>query len=185
MLPQPVMLVRPGCLKLNDMKKLIQLIAVIVWLVSCKPAELQYMDNLGRKVTMHTDTTLIRAELQREGMLILPKIEHTYYWYEKGRVNYSQGAYSGKVLHGQYRAYDRQTKRPLQSGKFNRGLKSGRWLTWNLNGLLEQAEIYSEGQLDGPLVKYDGLGNPSYTLKYNHGLLVIEKAKTGQTLVQR
>jgi len=157
------------------MKKQIQLWAMLLCLLSCKPAELRYMDNLGRKIVVHTDSTTVRAELQAEGLLILPKIEQTYYWFEKGKINSTQGAYSGKVLHGQYRVYDSESKRPLVSGKLNRGLKTGRWLNWTATGILKQSELYQDGLLNGPMVRYDSLGKPADTLKYKHGQLVLKR----------
>jgi hypothetical protein len=159
------------------MKKLIQLAMMLLWLSSCKVAELRYMDNLGRQVVLHTDSTLVKANLQKQGLLVLPSIQYTYYWFEKGKISSSQGAYSGKVLHGQYRVYDRESKQLMESGKFYKGLKNGRWLIWNTTGMLSRSEIYKAGQLNGMLVKYDSLGRAADTLKYRRGHLLPERIK--------
>jgi|GEM_PF-5090454 len=159
------------------MKKQLQLFLALLCLAACKPAELQYMDQLGRQVVLQRDTATIYAGLQKEGMLVLPKIEKTYFWYEKGRINSSQGAYSGKVLHGQYRLYDRTSKRPLESGKFRKGLKTGRWLHWRSSGQLLRTEIYTDGLLNGNLIRYDSLGRANDTLHYRMGSLLPEKAR--------
>ena len=152
----------------------------IIWammlLSACKPLELRQVEAMKRSVVVHTATTTVKANLQKKGALIFPKLEHTYYWFEKGKINSSQGAYSGKVLHGQYRVYDRASKQLLESGKFFKGLKSGRWLIWNNTGSLGRSEIYKDGQLDGMYVKYDSLGRASDTLSYRKGNLLPEKA---------
>ncbi|WP_276090981.1 hypothetical protein [Pedobacter sp. JY14-1] len=140
-------------------------------MASCKPQELQYMDRLGRDVVLHQGDITVQLQLQKKGMLVLPEMAHTYYWYDKGKVNSSQAAYSGKVLHGLYREYDRAHKMLLVSGRFHKGLKQGRWLSWNAAGRLRQAEIYRDGELNGALVKYDSLGRPADTLNYRNGVL--------------
>jgi len=154
------------------MKRHLRILALLTITASCKPVELKQMNRLGRTVVMHTDSTTVRAETANKGLLVLPKIENTYYWFENGRVNHSQGAYSGKVLHGSFRVYSLATKRPLESGRFRRGLKNGRWLSWGNTGLLSRSAIYHNGQLQGPAVIYDSLGRPADTIKYRHGHLV-------------
>jgi hypothetical protein len=163
------------------MKREIRVLLSVLLLVSCKPMELNQLDLMKRRVVVQRQATTIRAELQDEGMLILPKMENTYYWFEKGNINSSQGAYSGKVLHGQFRVYDRETKQVLESGKFRKGLKNGRWLFWNDTGLLKRSEIYNDGTLDGMTLKYDSLGKPVDTLRYNSGVLVLKKTKSDST----
>lgn len=162
--------------KQNNMKREIKVLLGVLLLVSCKPMELKQLDLMKRKIVLQRPATTIKAELQAEGMLILPRMEHTYYWFEKGLINSSQGAYSGKVLHGQFRLYDRETKQVLESGKFKKGLKNGRWLSWNRTGLLKRSEIYDDGVLNGLTIRYDSLGKASDTLKYKNGALIVKKA---------
>lgn len=154
-------------------KLLILLGVVVLW--GCKPMELKQVEGLNRQVTLHGPDVLIKAHLQKEGMLILPKIENTYYWFEKGKISSSQGAYSGKVLHGQYRVFGQYQKQLVESGKFYKGLKNGRWLYWSATGLLSRSEIYKNGRLNGILVKYDSLGMPLDTFTYRNGQLRPEK----------
>jgi len=164
------------------MKRTVQLLLLLLlWLASCKPVELRYMHNLGTHVVIQADTVTIQMEVQRKGLLIPPKTGNTYYWFENGRINSSQGAHSGKVLHGQFRSYSVGTKRLLLSGRFKRGLKSGRWLLWNTWGQLKQSETYKDGHLNGFVIKYDSLGRPIDTLKYRKGLLVMKKTSLDTT----
>jgi hypothetical protein len=163
------------------MKREIKVLLGVLLLASCKPVELKQLDLMKRGIVIQRPATTVRAELQDEGMLILPKIENTYYWFEKGTINSSQGAYSGKVLHGQFRVYDRTTKQVLESGKFRKGLKNGRWLLWNNTGLLKRSEIYNDGILDGITIKYDSLGKASNTLKYKNGALITKMASAVDT----
>jgi hypothetical protein len=164
------------------MKREIKVLLAVLMLASCKPMELKQLDLMKRGIVIQGPATTIRAELQDEGMLILPKMENTYYWFEKGNINSSQSAYSGKVLHGQFRVYDRTTKQVLESGKFRRGLKNGRWLLWNSTGLLKRSEIYNDGNLDGITINYDSLGKPADTLKYKNGALITKKASAIDTV---
>lgn len=83
--------------------------------------------------------------------------DHFYYWYRSDSIFQTQGAVSGKVLHGEYAAYY-PNKNLMESGKYVYGLKSGTWLTWRPNGQLHTKKEWKEGRLNGYSYEYDEKG---------------------------
>lgn len=145
-------------------------------LAACKPMELQQIDLLKNRVMLHVADTVIKAELTE--VKISADLMHTYFWFENGRINSSQGAYSGKLLHGNFKTYQSGSKRLLVAGQFDHGLKTGNWLSWYRDGNLMQRRMYKSGLLDGPFVQFDSSGRPVDTLKYRKGVLKVQKTDT-------
>jgi hypothetical protein len=149
------------------MKKYFSIVALlIVVLPCCKPMELKQLEELTSRAVIHTDTSTIDIKLQDEQSGSRPKADRTYYWFAHGKINASQGYQAAKLLHGTYAEYDRVSKKPIASGTFNKGLKTGRWLSWEKDGSLKEVKFYRKGKLNGSLVKYDATGQPLDTLKY-------------------
>jgi hypothetical protein len=71
-----------------------------------------------------------------------------YYWYQGGRVFCNQGYFSGCLLHGKYEKFDGAGHLVI-SGWFDRGVKTGRWLSWNEEGKLVKEEAWREGARNG------------------------------------
>jgi len=138
--------------------------------------ELKQIDLIKNRVMVHVADTVIKAELI-EGK-ISTDLSHTYFWFENGRINSSEGAYSGKLLHGNFKAYHSGSKRLLVAGQFDLGLKTGSWLSWYGNGNLMQRRMYKDGLLDGPFVQFDSSGRPVDTLIYRKGILKLQKTDT-------
>lgn len=81
-----------------------------------------------------------------------------YYWFKSGRIHQTQGAYYGKLLHGDYKVIDAD-RRLLEKGQFKKGIKMGRWLTWHNNGRIKsklKPRIFGSGF---NLKEYDSFGN--------------------------
>jgi len=159
------------------MKNLPTLALLIVVLPCCKPIEIKQFEELTSRAVIHTDTSTIDIKLQDEQSGSRPKTGRTYYWFAHGKINTSQGYRAGKLLHGAYAEYDRASKKPIVSGTFNKGLKTGRWLSWEKDGSLKEVKFYRKGKLNGPLVKYDAAGHPLDTLKYKGDEAVPNKAE--------
>lgn len=156
----------------------LRILLVGLVLASCKPVELRQTELLNRKIFTHTVDQDIRAELQEMDQKLSPKSDRSYFWFGKGRINQTQGGYSGKLLHGEYIVFYKGSKKMAEQGRFEQGLKTGPWLSWNGNGLLKEKSFYKSGFLNGPLVHFDSLGKPLDTLKYRKGMLVVKKAST-------
>lgn len=158
------------------MKGKIILLLGLSLLVACKPMELKQIDLMKNRVMLHVADTVIKAELI-EGKTSTD-LRHTYFWFENGRINSSQGAYSGKLLHGNFKSYYSESKRLLVAGQFDHGLKTGSWLSWYGNGNLMQRRMYKDGMLDGFFVQYDSSGRAVETLKYRKDILKLKKTDT-------
>ncbi|MES2457419.1 MAG: hypothetical protein V4594_17820 [Bacteroidota bacterium] len=163
------------------MKGNIKLLALLSLFAACKPIELKQLDLMRRDIVVQQDEQTIRAQVQSEDQVGQPKLAYTYYWFEKGRIGNTQGAHSGKLLHGTYAVYDRSSKQPLESGTFDKGLKNGRWLSWNTSGVLKECHNYRHGLLNGPLIRYDSLGKPVDTVKYRNGTILVAKIRKDST----
>jgi antitoxin component YwqK of YwqJK toxin-antitoxin module len=97
-------------------------------------------------------------------------ISTDYFWYNAGKINHNQGAYSGKLIHGKYEVFDHQ-RRLLTLGNFSQGLKEGRWIHWSLNGKIQEICTFRKGKLEGTLTTYKIDGDLLTELKYKNGLL--------------
>ena len=153
-----------------------RILFVMCLLTACKPMELKQIDLIKNRVLVHVADTTIRAELL-DGV-VTTDLRYTYFWFANGKINSSQGAYSGKLLHGQFNSYHSDTKKLLASGLYDHGLKKGNWLAWYDSGNLKKSRHYKNGLLDGRAVLYDSAGKPADTLKYRKGLLKVKKVDT-------
>ncbi|WP_316812817.1 hypothetical protein [Pedobacter heparinus] len=151
---------------------------------ACKPQELSLMANLGRKVRVSTADGFVYAELAKQEDKIFTASGKVYAWYGKGLIHTTQGDYAGKLLHGQYLAYDGISRQLKEKGEYAYGLKKGKWLVWRPNGLLLEAQHWHMGLKNGHTLVYDSLGKVKQKVKYNNGKLV-EQKKKGTSLVMR
>ncbi|RYY12567.1 MAG: hypothetical protein EOO04_33405 [Chitinophagaceae bacterium] len=154
---------------------------MILWLglsvlFACKSMEVNQIDLIKSGIVVHVADTTIKAHVH-EGK-VDANLEYTYFWFDKGHINSSQGSYSGKLLHGHFKSYHSQNKKLLTSGMIEHGLKTGKWLRWYENGNLKQRTDYKNGLLDGSAVLYDSSGKPTDTLKYRNGLLRVKTTDT-------
>ncbi len=62
----------------------------------------------------------------------LTKVTH---FHENGEVSQT-GFYKDKKIHGQWKAYD-TTGKKIAVANYDQGMKVGKWLFWNENGLRE------------------------------------------------
>lgn len=97
-------------------------------------------------------------------------MEVKYAWFSGNRINWTQGGYSGKLLHGLYTEFypDKTLK---TQGYFDMGLKIGEWKSWNEKGLPDSVVNYSNGKLSGHFQRYDKQGQLLEKGKYRKGLI--------------
>jgi hypothetical protein len=93
-----------------------------------------------------------------------------YYWFAHGKINQTQGGFSGHLLNGSYHTfYENGT--PMESGSFSAGLKTGIWRSWNTDGLLKQTLTYQNGRRSGDFAVYDEDGKIRQKGAYREGQL--------------
>ncbi|MEM7161713.1 MAG: hypothetical protein AAF487_04660 [Bacteroidota bacterium] len=71
-----------------------------------------------------------------------------YHWYDNKDIGSNQGGFQGKLLHGEYKAVDRDNHL-IHEGEFKKGLKHGTWRHWDEQGRLISIKEYKLGLLHG------------------------------------
>lgn len=126
--------------------------------------------SLNRVTINYNDTTIV-AHLAEYGRREKVSPLKYYYWCKANHILVTQGGYSGKLLHGDYRSYYPNDN--LKTfGKFSNGLKSGVWRNWDENGALLSVYTWKSGKRDGSFKIYNGVSHQ--VLKegnYRNGLL--------------
>lgn len=100
----------------------------------------------------------------------------TYYWYNKGQINYNQGDFAGVLLHGEYLVFNKD-KKLVTKGKVEKGLKVGTWKSWHDNGKLKSIENYSKGLLDGECSFFYWNGELIRQVYFKNGVQANEEKK--------
>lgn len=153
----------------------------------------------GPLTISHVDSSEVISLLEPHSKIRL-KQEQFYGWYAAGKIKYTQGGYSGKLLHGPYTLYSRG-KELLAEGLYSKGLRTGVWRTWYPNGYLlsvhhyrkglkhgtyqllyengnlKQAGSYKRGKLHGNIYQYSPEGEPQRS-RYRQGKLTTGKVKS-------
>lgn len=97
---------------------------------------------------------------------IVPKKGKRYFWFDKGQLNESVGAYDGDLLDGAFSRSNRAYKL-IEKGSFNSGLKEGSWKSWYADGTLKEVTTYRNGKKQGMYTQYDTTGNLLVKGKYS------------------
>jgi hypothetical protein len=96
------------------------------------------------------------------------KKETRYWWTRLRNIYSSHGEYSGYPLHGEFTAYylDGELK---EKGTFRKGLKSGTWRSWDVDGNQTSQYSFSSGLIHG---YFETLSNDTLVKgKYRRGKL--------------
>ena len=73
-----------------------------------------------------------------------------YYWFKAQHVRATQGASSGRLLHGKFEAFY-PDKQLAQQGSYKKGLKHGKWQYWYPDGSFKKVEnVLSLGRQTWP-----------------------------------
>lgn len=158
-------------------------IGALLLLSACKPQELKMIGNLGNRVRVGTPDGFVYTELKPADVAIFTNDASMYSWYDKGRINSSQGSYSGKLLHGQYLAYYEANKQLKEQGNYQYGLKTGKWLVWRSNGFLKESQHWYKGQKSGKTLVFDSLGHLQQKIRFKDGQ--VPEKKQGPGLLKR
>lgn len=100
----------------------------------------------------------------------------TYHWYASNQLCVTNGAYSGRLLHGLYSSFY-PNHFLLSQGQFCSGLKDGCWKRWLPDGSLHEVIHYKNGQLHGTYELYSSSGYLMQRIYYRKG------ARAGKTTI--
>lgn len=96
-----------------------------------------------------------------------------YFWYKSQKVMCTQGGSSGQLLHGNFESfYD--NKQMSKKGKFHKGLKTGEWLYWRMDGTLIRTEHWKKGRLAELRTTYDMDGSFKNHIEYKRNVTRFE-----------
>lgn len=120
-----------------------------------------------------------------------------YYWYDKGMIFVTQGAYAGYLVDGQFIQFDKNSKNIIEKGIIRSGKKKGKWIKWSDNGKIIEISKWKNGFRNGKTVIFDELqflkeirkykknklngkqyvfnGKQKTHTKYKNGILIKEK----------
>jgi len=79
-------------------------------------------------------------------------------WTDHGILR-SEGYYYNDLREGEWKYYHRTNGKLFSKGKFEKGKRTGVWLSYNANEWLEQEITWKDGEMEGPFTVYDSLGN--------------------------
>lgn len=108
--------------------------------------------------------------LDRSNNKLKAKESCIYFWFLNNDIHYSNGGYSGKLLHGTYTEYYANNNLK-EKGQFNYGMKTGKWRKWYSNGVMKSCTEYCNGVKNRQYREYDEKGNLKISAKYKKGLL--------------
>jgi len=105
-----------------------------------------------------SDDTHVRAEITSQSAPEDYLSNQTwYFWYHKDTIIQAQGAYNGKLLHGEYKEFFSNWK-PKVDGTFRYGKKVGEWKFWDDNGYLRKIGHWRGGHETGRFRLYNDKG---------------------------
>jgi len=123
-----------------------------------------------REVIIQLGDTIIKANILTGELKKRIRPDRVYFWYSKNTINSNLGGYAGKLFHGPYTAF--YENKLIESGEFSKGLKTGAWKIWYLNGRIKEIHSWKDGMLSGHSYWYSGRGNLETELIYRKGKLV-------------
>lgn len=91
------------------------------------------------------------------------------YSYDK-KIKKTMGLTDGKPLEGKYVVRSVQGNL-IEHGSFHKGLKEGKWMRWQNNGVISNIGYYDCGDLSGTYEIYDKMGRIVLKEVYKNGLL--------------
>jgi antitoxin component YwqK of YwqJK toxin-antitoxin module len=110
-----------------------------------KQAKDFYLKRSLKQDGLHFQFTVLEED--KKGVWFYNK-QRFYHWYKAQHVISTQGASSGTLLHGNCEAFY-PNKQLAQRGRYQKGLKSGEWLYWSEDGVLNRSEHWSNGKFRG------------------------------------
>jgi hypothetical protein len=123
--------------------------------------------HLKRSVRQENQTYQFKALESTPDNTISHDQKKFYYWFKSQAVVCTQGASSGQLLHGLFESfYD--NKQLSSRGVFNKGLKHGKWIYWNLDGIIIRTESWDYGVKSGDEIHYNQLGKWMETIDYGY-----------------
>jgi len=144
-------------------------ILLFTLLFSCRLAMAQHIPDYGiNRVRLNEEDRMLLFETIPKGNLPDAVPGKTYFWYSSGRIQHTQGGYSGKLLNGVYKSYY-LNKNLMEEGFFHKGLRHGNWKKWDASGILTETSTWENGLQNGPFQNFDSTGRVLTSGRYRKG----------------
>jgi hypothetical protein len=125
------------------------------------PAQGQSLRKLERQAINRTHLTFVNGDTVQRCTVTderpAPRANRFYYWQGPAQILRTVGAYNGRLLMGDYQLTSRNGNL-LASGSFDKGLKTGEWRTWRLDGTPVSSSVWRRGRQWGKTKYYDETG---------------------------
>lgn len=120
-------------------------------------------------IYINSPDSSVHAYITAQTTNLTAKCGYVYYWYASNQLCYTDGGYSGRLLHGIYSSYY-PNHFLLAQGNFKLGLKDGCWKRWFSNGMVHEIVHYNRGKLDGSYEVYASSGELLMRMYYRNGV---------------
>lgn len=148
---------------LKNSVKLLLIFSLFIGAVSIKK-ELQKIHVKGENYYIETHVNNSQKKIKLNHELI-------YFWYKSRSINSTKGGYSGKLLYGKFERFT-NTNKLIEQGYFKNGLKCKYWKKWFENGELKSVSKYKNGLKHGKELIYNTEGILISEEKYSKGKLI-------------
>lgn len=128
------------------------------------------------------EDTVTYIHLYEGDKTIKKRTDKYYYWYKSRTIQKTHGDYDGKLLDGEFKSFY-ANKNLKEKGAFSKGLKTGKWISWNTNGEYVAVYQWKRGYKNGQFREYDEKGQIIKCGSYKDDLLngsVVEYTPDGK-----
>ncbi len=123
-------------------------ILVFVGMFSCTGFKPVRPSEYGNLVCYQNDLKIEYQAYMLEGKTISLDEKKMYYWSKNHEIFFTQGNYSGRLLHGKYSMYYKEGNLK-EKGVFKMGLKNGEWYEYKKDGTIDKIIKWDEGKKIG------------------------------------
>lgn len=125
------------------------------------------------RITINSADSLVSTWAVATDKNIKTKTGTSYFWYYNNIIHFTDGGYSGKLLHGTYVSKFPNGQLKIY-GQFKYGVKEGEWKQWYANGNIKEIAEYSNGVMHGKHILYN-TSNATIIKHYKHGSIHTKK----------
>lgn len=128
-----------------------------------------------REIVLNASDTIKKIHIFIANPTFRTNPRYFYSWYQKQQILHTQGAWSGKLLEGQYESFY-PNHNLLEQGTYHRGYRIGIWKKWFPDGVLQEEIRWKHGLRHGQYQRFDTAGQliEKGTYRYNqlHGMQI-------------
>jgi antitoxin component YwqK of YwqJK toxin-antitoxin module len=96
-----------------------------------------------REVILNSGDSIFVANILLDEAKVETDLKKTYYWYIRGKICHNTGDFSGKLLDGRFQVFVQD--KLILSGTYEKGIKTGRWISWKNDGSINNITMFKNG----------------------------------------